>query len=142
MKKVVTVVLVPIILAFGVWAFLQGRKEMQKEREREKPVQTAPRAKKTEDGATTLEFDSETLRLSDVKTQKISGELPVDAIVFADGSGWYFVETQAGVFQRRSCEPGNCTVSGESVVVNGAQTLLSEERKNIIQIGEESKGSK
>ena len=140
MKKLIAVILTPIFLGLCVWAFLEGRKEMQKERERERPVQTAPRAKTEPDGSQVVEFDPETLRISGVAAESVSGALSIDAIVTADGSEWYFAKIREGVFQRKRCETSVCSVSQETVVTRGAQILLSEERKGIIRIGEEGGG--
>ena len=140
MKKLIALILISAFLIFGVWAFLEGRKEMQKEREREKPVQTAPRVKKQSDGSSVIEFEPETLRLSGVVAENINGPLKSDAIVAAHGDAWYFVEISPGVFQRKRCTSSACSVSREKVVVRGAQMLLSEERKDTIQIGEEGGG--
>ena len=142
MKKLVAFIFIPVFLSLGVWAFLEGRKEMQKEREREKPVQTAPRAKKESDGSFVIEFNSGTLQFSGVSAENVTGPLGTDAIVTADGNAWYFTEVRPGAFQKKRCPSPSCPVSQEKVVVRGAQMLLSEERKGIIRIGEEGGGSK
>ena len=142
MKKLVTVFLIPVFGGLCIWAFLEGRKEMQKEREREKPVQTAPRAKKEADGSVAIEFDQETLRLSGINSKVFTGPLEVNSIVIADGIDWYFSETEPGVFRRKRCAANGCSVSNEKIVIQGAQILLSEEKKGIIRIGEDSGGNK
>ena len=142
MKKLFTIFLIPIFMGLGIWGFLEGRKEMQKEREREKPVETAPRFKKEADGSSVIEFDQETLRLSGVNSKVITGALEVNSTVMADGSEWYFSETEPGIFHRKRCVSNGCAVSNEKVVVQGTQVLLSEERKGIIRIGEDGGGSK
>ena len=142
MKKLFTIFLIPIFMGLGIWTFLEGRKEMQKERDREKPVETASRFKKEADGSSVIEFDQETLRLSGVNSKVITGALEVNSTVMADGIEWYFSETKPGIFHRKRCVSNGCAVANEKVVVQGAQVLLSEERKGIIRIGEDSGGSK
>lgn len=140
MKKLIALILTLVFLGLSIWAFLEKRNEMQKEREREKPVQTAPRAKKEADDSSVVEFDPETLRLSGVISEAVNGPLQTDAVVTADGSAWYFAEIRPGVFQRKRCETSACSVSQEKVVTRGAQMLLSEERKGVIRVGEEGGG--
>ena len=142
MKKLFTIFLIPLLIGLGIFAFLEGRKEMQKEREREKPVETAPRFKNEADGSTVIEFDQETLRLSGVNSKIITGALEVNSTVMADGIEWYFSETGPGIFHRKRCASNGCSVSNEKIVVTGTQVLLSEERKGIIRIGDDSGGSK
>ncbi len=60
MKRFLLLLSLPLILGLSTWAFMEGRKEMQKERDREKPVQTPPRVKKTSDGSVIIEFDKAT----------------------------------------------------------------------------------
>lgn len=140
MKKLIALILTPVFLGLCVWAFLEGRKEMQKERDRERPVQGEPRIKKVADGSSVIEFNEETLRLSGVASENLSGPIRTDAIVMADGNAWYFAEIREGVFQRKRCVSPTCPVTQERVVVRGAQILLSEERKDVIRIGEEGGG--
>lgn len=142
MKKIIAVFLIPFFGGLCIWAFLEGRKEMQKEREREKPVQTAPRAKKEADGSVAIEFDQETLRLSGINSKYVTGPLEVNSIVISDGIDWYFLETKPGVFRRMRCAANGCSVLNQKIVTQGAQILLSEEKKGNIRIGEDSGGKK
>lgn len=137
MKKLILALLLPLVISAGVFAFLEGRKEMQKEREREKPVQTPPRVKETPNGSV-IEFDKETFALSGLLTEKTTGSLNINSIVTADGKTWYYAEVGQRLFTRKPCSSAVCEVSNETIVTRGAQTLLSEERKNIIRIGEDS----
>ena len=70
--------------------------------------------------------------------------VPDDAVVRADGRAWIYVQTGEADFTRREMsldQPAaggwfvtNGVVPGDEVVVTGAQTLLSEERKSEIQV--------
>ncbi len=140
MKRIVLIVLLLVIVAGSVFAFLEGRKEMQKEREREKPVKAPLRVKATTRGSV-VEFDEPTLALSGIVAEKISGLVKVNSIVIADGKPWYYAEVSPRVFLRKPCSSEACAVSDETIVTRGAQMLLSEERKNIIKIGEEGGGN-
>ena len=140
MKRSIFVFLLMLIVAAGVFAFLEGRKEMQKEREREKPVETPPRIKTTSNGSV-IEFDESTFAISGIFSEKVSGSINVNYIVTADGKPWYYAEVGPRVFLRKLCASEACLVSNESVVTRGAQMLLSEERKNMIKIGEEGGGN-
>lgn len=137
MKKLMVFLFLTLLVGLGIWAFIEGRKEMQKEREREKPVQTEPRTKKEPDGTSVVELEPETLKLSGIVIERVRGLLKQDAIVVADGSVYYFTELRPGVFARKICASGACIAADEKVVIHGAQVLLSEERKGIIRIGEE-----
>ncbi len=136
MKRFLLLLSLPLILGLSTWAFMEGRKEMQKERDREKPVQTPPRVKKTSDGSVIIEFDKATYALSGIASQTSDGPLKTAAIVSADGQSWYYAETSPGIFQRKKCVEVQCPTKNETVVVQGAQLLLSEERKGKIKMGE------
>lgn len=73
--------------------------------------------------------------------------LPRSAVVRQSGQAWVYVQTGDGQFARRAvvleepAGPGWFTASvrpGDRVVTVGAQTLLSEEFKSQIEVGEES----
>ncbi len=140
MKRIILIFLLLMIFVGSVFAFLEGRKEMQKEREREKPVDTPPRVKATSNGSV-IEFDGPTLAISGIVAEKTSGPISVNCIVTADGKPWYYAEVSPRVFLRKPCSSEACVVSDETIVTRGAQMLLSEERKNIIKIGEDGGGN-
>lgn len=74
--------------------------------------------------------------------------LPVSAVVRSAGLAWAYVQTGEHEFTRRevatnAAMPGGWFVTagftaGDAVVVTGAQTLLSEEFKSQISVGEEA----
>ncbi len=74
--------------------------------------------------------------------------LPASAVVRAAGSAWAYVQTGDNQFTRRQASTGTPMPDGwfvmqrfnpgEHVVVTGAQTLLSEELKSQISVGEEA----
>lgn len=74
--------------------------------------------------------------------------LPASAVVRAAGSAWAYIRTGDDQFTRRQVSTGSPMPdgwfvmqhfkAGEQVVVTGAQTLLSEELKSQISVGEET----
>lgn len=83
--------------------------------------------------------------------ESVSGVLiPDSAVVWWQGKAWIYTQKDAGQFVRTEIpasnpvEDGyfvvNVLRAGDRIVVNGAQTLLSEEFRSQIQVGEE--GSK
>lgn len=74
--------------------------------------------------------------------------VPASAVVRAAGSAWAYVRTGDNQFTRRQVSTGTPMPNGwfvihhfrtgEQVVVTGAQTLLSEELKSQISVGEEA----
>lgn len=72
--------------------------------------------------------------------------VPRSSVLHQSGKTWVYVETAAGKFARREVALGDATAEGwftaslapgTRVVSTGAQTLLSEEFKSQIQVGEE-----
>lgn len=55
-----------------IYAFLQGRKELATEREREKPVQTPPRAGRTSDGESMVKLDADARQRVTVATAPLA----------------------------------------------------------------------
>lgn len=79
--------------------------------------------------------------------KQAGASLPASAIIWWQGKAWAYVPTTPGRFERRELAgavqladswfaPG---FSDQHVVVRGAQTLLSEELRSAIQVGEEGK---
>lgn len=72
--------------------------------------------------------------------------VPDDAVVRSEGHAWIYIQTADTAFTRREISPDRSTAGGwfvtkgaapgDKVVVIGAQTLLSEEHKSEIQIGD------
>jgi hypothetical protein len=70
--------------------------------------------------------------------------VPDAAVIRSDGRAWIYVQTAAATFARREISPDrfvaggwfvtNNVAPGDKVVVTGAQTLLSEERKSQIKL--------
>ena len=133
-------------------AFIEGRKEMQREREREAPIKVAARLGRTSRGEPALMLDEEGRRLAALETApaRSAGSLvsvPRGALLRDDGRAWVFVEAEMGRFVRREValdQPargswllrGGVRI-GERVVSVGGQSLLSEELKSGIHVGEE-----
>lgn len=79
--------------------------------------------------------------------EPVSGIIVPDAaVVHSDGSAWIYLQTGDAAFTRREISldhPAaggwlvtNLVAAGHQVVVTGAQTLLSEEHKSEIQLGD------
>lgn len=82
--------------------------------------------------------------------QQAGAIVPAAAVVWWQGKAWVYVQTGPGRYLRRELAgavaveqgwfaPG--AFRGAQVVVRGAQTLLSEELRSQIQVGEEGEGS-
>jgi len=140
------------VAALLSWAFIEGRKEMQREREREAPIKVPPRLGRTSRGEPALMLDEEGRRLAALETTPARSfgslvSVPRGALLRHDGRAWVFVETEPGHYVRREValdQPaegswllrGGVRV-GERVVSIGGQSLLSEELKSVIHVGEE-----
>lgn len=141
-----------------VWAFLEGRQELQKERERELPVKVPPRVTKDSEGRAAIKLDQETQALVKLRIESVvlpSGGrtsqnviVPNSSIVRSEGKNWVYVSASSETFVRKELTSIEAVESGSSVeglsskdrvVTEGAQLLLSEELKSVIQIGEEGK---
>jgi len=76
--------------------------------------------------------------------------VPASAVVWWQGKAWVYVQPRPGHFERRELPTGNPIedgwfvsqgfAPGETVVVTGAQQLLSQEFRSQIQSGEEGEG--
>lgn len=139
------------IVGLLAWAFVEGRAEMRREREREAPIIVHPRIGRTSSGEAAILLDDEGLRLAAIETapaRAVSGRAaaPRGAILRYDGRQWAFVEAEPGRYVRRQLELAEPldegwlvrrgVAPGEKIVTVGAQTLLSEELKSAIQIGD------
>ncbi|MBV8619207.1 MAG: hypothetical protein JOY84_10120 [Curvibacter sp.] len=75
------------------------------------------------------------------------GVIPADAVVWWQGKAWYYMQSAPDRFLRRELEDAQQVdegwfvvgLSAQKIVVRGAQTLLSEELRSQIQVGEENK---
>ena len=139
-----------------IWAFLEGRAEMKMEREREKPIQVPSRVKRTDQGELRIVFDQRTRSLADIRTEKATGEgktvlVPRSSLLRHEGKTFVYVEIAPNEFIRKKVQlltpsSGGWLISqgvspGEKTVSVGAQTLLSEELKSQIQVGDEGNPS-
>lgn len=154
LKRIVFLILLISAGAFLTWAFREGRKELEREREREMPVKIAPRIQTTPEGGVKIVLDRETQDLAGIQTQPIkktsSGFLvPFSSVLHQDGQTWLYVQAAPGEFVRKSLRLGEPAsngyvvtiglTAGQAVVTVGAQLLLSEELKAQIQILEEGR---
>jgi len=79
--------------------------------------------------------------------ERTGGLIPADAVVWWQGTAWYYVQSAPDRFLRRELTGAMPVDQGWfvaglpvlQVVVRGAQTLLSEELRSQIQVGEENK---
>ena len=161
LKAIIACLVGASICGLLVWAFVEGRQELQKERERELPVKVPPRVTKDSEGRSVIKLDQDTQALVKLKIESVvlPSErktsrgvqrmiVPNSAIVRSEGKTWVYVTTSPETFVRKeliSVEDANSGSSVEGlsskdqVVTEGAQLLLSEEMKSVIQIGEEGK---
>ena len=71
MRIIVVVAVVLCLSALVVWGFIEGRNELTREAERERPVQ-APRRVSTENGAPVIRLDVETQKRSGIETTTLA----------------------------------------------------------------------
>ncbi len=150
---IVTMLAIVFVLALLVWTFIEGRKELALERESERPINIPSRVS-VEHGESVITIDVASQKLNGIATTTLSptsvagypGVIVPDAsIVWFDGSAWAYFEKEEERFVRRRVSvdhrvgEGFVTdkfSSGDRVVVQGAQLLLSEELKSQIHITE------
>lgn len=140
------------VVALLSWAFIEGREEMKREREREAPIKVPARLGRTSRGEAALMLDEEGRRLAALETAPAESfgsfiSVPRGALLRHDGRAWVFVEAEPGRYIRREVALDRPAEgfwllrrgirAGERVVSVGGQSLLSEELKSAIHVGEE-----
>ena len=158
LKAIIACLVGVSICGLLIWAFLEGRQELQKERERELPVKVPARVTKDSEGRVAIKLDQETQALVKLRIESVvlpSGRrtsqnviVPNSSVVRSEGKNWVYVSASSETFVRKELTSVEAVESGSSVeglsskdrvVTEGAQLLLSEELKSVIQIGEEGK---
>lgn len=165
-KKILIGIVAIGLISILIWAFKEGREELNKERERERPVDTEVRVFK-EEGKVMIDLDEETQERSGMVIapiepmtyQKENSQkdrkgvlIPRSAIVWLEGEPFVYVQEEKDHFAREEVlnyilVKDGWFVSekfrpGERIVVAGAQMLLSTEFRDQIKVGEEEKGEK
>ncbi len=157
-KMILTALLICGVVGLLVWGFLQGRKELAMEQEREKPITVANRVSIAH-GETGITLDPVTQKTSGIDTRALvpgfsegaGGKrtpgvvIPDSAVVWLDGKAWAYVQKGREKFVRQEVATNHPVgkgwfvtknfQDGDRVVVQGAQLLLSEEFRAQIQIG-------
>ena len=158
LKTIVTMLAIIVILALLVWAFVEGRKELALEQERERPINVPSRVS-IEHGESVITLDVATQKLGGIETARLAPapgdgqkssqgiSVPDSAVVWLDGKAWVYLQKDSERFVRRDITSGNPVQSGrfvsknikagDRIVTQGAQLLLSEEFRSEIQVGEE-----
>lgn len=160
LKIVITVLAICVVIAFLIWAFLEGRKNLALEQERERPIK-APSRVSIVHGATVITLDPATQKISGIVTaplaprfsggvggNHVAGALVPDAdVVWLDGKAWVYAQRGSEQFIRKEIATDRPSANGwfveknvspgEHVVTQGAQLLLSEEFRSQIQVGED-----
>ena len=122
-----------LLVAWGVYL---GRQAAKGEQERERPVEMISRVSR-ENGENVVILDSGAQTKNGIQVEPVKGSIPPSAIVWWEGQSFVYVEKTPGHFARR---PLSAVKLGSpfSIVVIGAQQLLSEELRAQIQVlGEE-----
>ena len=153
-SKLVAWIVIPIVLAgLLVFAFFQGREEMKREREREATIQAPSKIRKNKTGQTVLTLEPKTLEVSGIQIQIFQShgglvQLPESAVIRENEKTWVYVEISSHEFSRAEirsaqAEDGHAhwrvlapITPQLKIVTTGAQSLLSEELKSQIQMGE------
>lgn len=131
MKKLFILLAVCGLGILLMWGIVTGREEIQKDAEREQPVNAPSRVK---DGQIAL--DKQTRDAAGIEVTKIEGEkIPASAIVWWDGKAFVYVQKSPDIFARMAVDPqGN--PPPQPIVTVGAQLLLSEELRSSIDVEE------
>ncbi len=155
-KKLIALIVILCLGGLLIWAFLEGRKELKMEREREKPIQVPPRLKRTDQGELKIVFDQHTRSLAGIQTEEGMGHgkftlISRSSILRYEGKIFVYIESAPNEFILKEIQLVKPTSQGwlissrssfmGKIVSVGAETLLSEELKSQIQIGEEGNGS-
>ena len=74
MKWVLAIVIGAGLISLLVFAFIEGREELAREREREKPIKIPPRISKTASGTVVVTLDRDTQTRIGLKTEAIASE--------------------------------------------------------------------
>ncbi len=159
LKIIVAVFALCGVIALLVWSFLQGRKELAVEQERERPIK-APYRVSSARGETVITLDTATQKISGIVTKALApgfyeghgekhkpgGVVPDSAAVWLDGKAWAYVQKGRERFVRLEVSTNhpvregwfvtNNFAAGDRVVVQGAQLLLSEEFRSQIRISD------
>ena len=150
-KKIILVMVIATASVGIVVGFLAGRGEINSESEKEQPIKVGPRIVQSADGKILVALDTQTRDLAGIKTSPLASSgtsgrgvsIPRSAILRFDGKAWVYIEQSSNQFSLRevpfesSNSSGWLVTSGfnpgDLVVVVGAQVLLSEEQKSLIQ---------
>lgn len=160
LKIVIISIAICGVIALLIWAFLEGRKELAMEQERERPIK-APLRVSIVHGESVITLDAATQKISGINTAALAPStsearggrrmsaviVPDSAVVWLDGKAWVYVLKGPERFVRKEISSDRPSASGwiveknflpgDRVVVQGAQLLLSEEFRSQIRIGEE-----
>ncbi len=159
LKIVIISIAICGVIALLIWTFLEGRKELAMEQERERPIK-APLRVSIVHGESVITLDAATQKVSGINTAALAPStsearrqaysavvVPDAAVVWLDGKAWVYVQKGPERFVRKELSSDRPSASGwivkknflpgDRVVVQGAQLLLSEEFRSQIRIGEE-----
>lgn len=143
-----------LVVALGVgallaWAFIEGRKELQQERERDMPIKLPPRVQSISGGGVKIVLDRQTQDLTGIQVQGVRQTregmvVPASTLIRQEGKLWVYCQSAPEEFIRKPVRLGQAApehgvaLEGlspqEKVVTVGAQMLLSEEFKVQIQV--------
>jgi hypothetical protein len=122
----------------------------ESESESEAPIAIASKVTRREDATPILDLPKEAVANAGIEMKSFQGAFftpPPSAIVRNDGRTWVYFQLSEGKFSREEIEPESNSERGawklegpapSSIIVTvGAQTLLSEEMKSQISVGDE-----
>lgn len=147
MKQLFGFILLIGVAALGAWGFTEGRREVEMEELRERPIATPLRIVR-DNGIQELQLSAADETASGIRVETITAaDIPSAAVVWSDGKAWIYVATNEARFRKvgvalKAFGNDRYMVEGLSlparIVAQGAQILLSEEERGAIKIGEES----
>ena len=108
-------------------AFMESRRELLEEQERELLIKSASRVS-VQYGESLVVLDTVAQLLGGIEVSEArDGLIPDSAIVHVQGKEWIYVKKDARTFVRKGISPTTFINAGELLVVTGAQLILSEE---------------
>jgi hypothetical protein len=138
-----------IVLFYGSLIAFFRANHAESEAESEAPIAGASKVTPRDDATPLLELPEDAVAQAGIETRSLEGRtfaLPSSALVRSDGRTWVYFAMENGKFSREEVTPeanresGAWKLEGEApstkLVTVGAQTLLSEEMKSQISVGD------
>lgn len=147
MKHVLMLAVLAGLIALGVWGFMEGQQEKELEVLREKPVEVPLRVVE-ENGQQIVRFSKADNAAAAIRIQEVpSNAVPAAALVWSGDKAWVYAESAPRMFRKvpvsiKEFKRDYYELEGlpapATIVTQGAQLLLSEEKRGWAKVGEEN----